>query len=284
MSTVPRKLATEGPQINRGLRIKPHLLRGNTESLDAGCELVLGGRMKTFLATLLLGFGLTFTPLSRAAGAGEVKGKVVETMNSGGYTYVLIDTGGTKAWAAAPQFVVKVGDTVAVAEAMPMLNYHSKTLNRTFDAVYFSGNVAVNGKPSAAGAVAPTTGDLPAGHPPTAPGVASPAASDFSGLKKAPDGQTVAEIHAGKAKLAGKAVTVRGRVVKYNGGIMGKNWLHIRDGSGAEGTNDLTVTSPAGKAKVGDVVLIKGKLATDRDFGGGYKYGVIVEDATVVVE
>jgi hypothetical protein len=71
--------------------------------------------------------------------------------------------------------------------------------------------------------------------------------------------------------------------VKYNGGIMGKNWLHIRDGSGQEGNNDLTVTTDA-PAKVGDTVLVKGKVSTDRDFGGGYKYPVIVEDAKVTVE
>jgi hypothetical protein len=76
---------------------------------------------------------------------------------------------------------------------------------------------------------------------------------------------------------------VRGRVVKFNAMIMGKNWLHVRDGSGADGTNDLTVTT-ATKARVGDLVLVTGVLKTDRDFGGGYKYSLIVEDATVVVE
>lgn len=106
-------------------------------------------------------------------------------------------------------------------------------------------------------------------------------AVDLTGIKKADDGQTVAEIVTGKAKFAGKPIAVRARVVKFNGGILGKNWLHIRDGSGGEGTNDLTVTTSAA-AKVGDLVLVTGVLAVDRDFGGGYKYGVIVEDAKVV--
>jgi hypothetical protein len=106
---------------------------------------------------------------------------------------------------------------------------------------------------------------------------------DFSGIKLPKNGKTVADIVTGRAKLSGKTVVVRGKVVKYNGGIMNKNWLHIRDGSGQEGSNDLTVTTDM-DAKVGDTVLVKGPVVTDRDFGAGYKYDVIIENAEVVVE
>lgn len=154
-----------------------------------------------------------------------------------------------------------------------MVNYQSKTLNRTFDVVYFTGSVTVNGGAQA--------GDLPKGHPAINGG--GPAAIDLSGIKRAANGQTVAEIFSDKAKLVGKAVSVRGRVVKFNANILGKNWLHIRDGSGTEGTNDVTITTSA-TAKVGDLVVISGKLSADRDFGSGYRYGLIVEDAAVTVE
>jgi len=216
------------------------------------------------------------------ASAGDPAGKVVETMNAATYTYVLIDTGTKKVWAAAPQFNVKVGDTVALAGAMPMTNYQSRALNRTFDLVYFSGNVTVNGVAVAGAGAAPnaSAGNLPPGHPPTARG---PGATDLSGIQRADNGQTVEEIIKGKAKFAGKRIAVRARVVKFNGGILGKNWLHIRDGSGAEGTNDLTVTTSA-VAKVGDLVLVTGVLSVDRDFGSGYRYGLIVEDASVVTQ
>lgn len=257
-------------------------------------SLVLGG-----LAAVVLG-GLPVLAANAAGGAapaaaapapaGALAGKVVETMNAASYTYVLIETAGKKVWAAAPQFPVKVGDTIAVADAMPMMNYHSKTLNRTFDVVYFSGDVRVNGQrpggvsPVGEAAILAAAG-LPAGHPP-ATGAAAPAAKaapDLKDIKRAAGGQTVAEIYAGKKALAGKPIAVRGRVVKFNAQIMGKNWLHIRDGSGAEGTNDLTVTTQS-VAKVGDLVLVTGKLSADKDFGGGYKYGLIVEDAAVKVE
>jgi hypothetical protein len=96
------------------------------------------------------------------------------------------------------------------------------------------------------------------------------------------DARTVAEVYAQKAALKEKPVTVQAKVVKYNAGIMGKNWLHLRDGSGkAEaGDNDLTVTSQD-VAKVGDVVVVKGVVRTDKDFGAGYAYPVIIEDAKI---
>jgi len=221
-----------------------------------------------------------------AAQSGVLAGNVFETMNSSGYTYVQVDTGSAKVWVAAPQFAVKVGDKIAVGEAMAMKNYHSKTLNRTFDVVYFSGNVKVNGAPTAfAGApamAAAASGDLPKGHP-AIPNAAASAGPDLKNIKRADGGQTVTEVVTGKAKFAGKPIAVRGRVVKFNGGILGKNWIHVRDGSGTEGNNDLTVTTDA-VAKVGDLVLVTGKLVADRDFGSGYKYALIVEDALVKVE
>lgn len=226
-------------------------------------------------------FGAATAAPAVAAQANLIAGKVVETMNAASYTYVQVETGGQKVWAAAPQFTVKVGDTVSIGDARPMPNYHSKTLNRTFDVVYFSGDVRVNGQRPAQEPVA-ASADLPAGHP--TPGAkAGQAAPDLAGIKKAANGQTVAEIYGDKAKLTGKPVAVRGRVVKFNAMIMGKNWIHIRDGSGAEGTNDLTVTT-LDKAKVGDLVVVTGDLKADRDFGGGYRYPLIVEDAKVAVE
>jgi hypothetical protein len=210
-------------------------------------------------------------------------GKVLETMNAATYTYVQVDTGKATNWAAGPQVSVKVGDTVTVNSGMPMPGYHSKTLNRDFDVVYFCGSITVAGAPAAAAAPgAMTTMELPKGHPPIG-GAASQTAIDLSGIKPAKGGKTVADINNQKAALKGKNVAVRGKVVKYNEGVMGMNWLHIRDGSGIEGSNDLTITTST-KAKVGDTVLVSGKVATDRDFGSGYRYGVIIENAEVVVE
>lgn len=252
------------------------------------------------------------TPAPEAVG--NFSGKVVETMNAGNYTYVLVQAGKKKLWAAAPQFQVKVGDTVAISGAMAMPNFHSRVLNRDFDLVYFTGSVQVNGAPAVApvakavempkghppisGAAGKPT-NLPKGHPPIAGASAKPTdlpkghpsirgaeaqpAVKISGIMKADGGKTVAEIYAARAELKGKTVKVRGKVVKFNPEIMRTNWLHIQDGTGGADSNDLTVTTVS-KAKVGDTVLITGTVATDRDFGSGYKYSVIVEDAKVEVE
>jgi hypothetical protein len=210
--------------------------------------------------------------------AAAKSGSVVETMNSGGYTYIQVDTGSEKIWAAAPEFAVKVGDPVVVPEGMPMVNYHSKTLNRDFDLVYFVDGIMVGGEMAAPGAA-----KMPEGHPPMTAQSAAQNGVDLSGIKKVEGGQTVSDVFADKAKLAGKDVKVRGKVVKFSPAIMGKNWIHLQDGTGAEGTNDLTITTSE-TVKVGDTVVVAGKLTTDKDFGYGYKYGVILEDAKITVE
>lgn len=205
----------------------------------------------------------------------QLAGKVVETMNSGGYTYIQLDTGKEKIWAAGPEVSVKVGDTVALSpNATPMQKFESKSLQRTFELIYFVDNVLVNGaNPTATAAAAA----MPEGHP----AVAAKTVEKISGIQKAD--KTVSEVFAEKATLAGKTIKVRGKVVKFSPAIMGKNWLHLQDGSGEAGANDLTITTQA-TVKQGDTVLVSGVLAVDKDFGYGYKYAVIVEDADVKVE
>ncbi|MFI5396154.1 MAG: DNA-binding protein [Candidatus Binatia bacterium] len=205
----------------------------------------------------------------------SITGKVVETMNAGTYTYVQVDDGTKKIWAAAPQFQVAVGDVVVVPEGAPMRNFESKTLGRTFDLVYFVEGIQVAGSHTAKEQVAAAHG---AGTT-KAPAVAL----DLSNIAKATGGQTVSELFANKTALAGKEVAVRGKVAKFTSSIMGKNWIHLKDGTGSAGTNDLTVTTNA-EAAVGNTVLVHGKLSTDKDFGFGYKYDVLIEDAAVAVE
>ena len=93
----------------------------------------------------------------------------------------------------------------------------------------------------------------------------------------------MAELYEKSGALNGKEVVVTGRVVKVSKKIMGKNWVHLQDGSGdaASGTNNL-VTTTQDVVVVGDVVTAKGILAKDRDFGGGYQYVVIIEETTLV--
>jgi hypothetical protein len=131
--------------------------------------------------------------------------------------------------------------------------------------------------PAAAVSSTPATPPHPTPEAPTAN-------VDLSGIERAAGGKTVAEVFAEKDQLAGKPIILRGKVVKTNANIMGKNWLHVRDGSGAEGSNDLTVTTTGTLPIVGDTVLLTGPVVLDKDFGMGYQYDVMVEDALVKVE
>jgi len=92
--------------------------------------------------------------------------------------------------------------------------------------------------------------------------------------------KTVEAVNTGPAELEGKTVKIRGKVVKVNNGIMKRNFLHIQDGTGKEGTNDVTVTSDQ-TANVGDEVTVTGKVALNVDFGFGYKYPILIEHSTI---
>jgi hypothetical protein len=219
--------------------------------------------------------------------AATVQGTVLETMDAANYTYVHVKAATGDIWAATLAFKVAVGDTVVVPLENPMQNFHSAALKRDFPLIYFASNIT---KPGEMGQ--PAAG-LPPGHPATqagagtaaAPGAGSAEPKLIDPVAPAPGGVTVANIWANRKSLSGKLVTVRGKVVKYNGGIMGLNWVHIQDGSGsvADGTHDITVTSST-EARVGDVVTVTGTVAIDRDLGAGYSYPVILQGAKITVK
>ena len=199
-------------------------------------------------------------------------------MDSGGYTYARLSAAGKDdTWVAAPQFDAKVGETVSVSLDMPMAGFESKTLKRTFPMLYFVSEVARNGAPlTGAGGAAPSAPSMASSH---GGGAGAPTVEK---MDPPAGGLSVADVFAKKATLGGKPVVVRGTVVKFNGGIMDRNWLHIQDGSGSADTktNDLTITTDA-EVKVGDVVTLSGIVGTKKDFGSGYAYDVIVEKATL---
>jgi len=231
-----------------------------------------------------------------------IKGKVAERLDAAPYSYLRLNTAAGEVWTAVPQTDLKEGAEVVILGPLPMEGFESKSLKRKFDKIYFgtiagAPPAAVGGPAGApAGAAAPAPGGAPG--MPAMPGDAKAAlAAQHAGVAKSPaadvgevkvakatgaNAKTVSEVHAQKKDLKEKKVVVRGKVVKFNSGIMGKNWIHLRDGSGsdAKGDNDITATT-ADAAQVGDVVVITGTVRTDKDFGAGYTYAVIIEDAKV---
>lgn len=219
---------------------------------------------------------LLFAATLNAAPAGIISGKVVETMNSGGYTYVCLEKSGQKTWVAIPatQKKITVGKKMSFNPGTEMVNFESKTLKRTFESIIFSDGIA---DPKAAKAAA--SADLDSGSK----GKVVKSKEKIKVAKAtAANAYTVAEIYKKAKSLDKKEVAVKGKVVKVSSGIMKRNWVHIQDGTGEQkiGTHNLVVTTKDLPA-VDDIVTATGTISKDKDFGAGYKYDVIMEDATI---
>jgi hypothetical protein len=208
---------------------------------------------------------------TKSALAHTLTGKVAETMNSGGYSYICLEQKGKKTWFAVPQMEVTKGEVMTFGLGMEMKNFTSKTLNRTFASIYFA-----NGPMNATNKTMFTAQGAKK---------AAPTATNAKIKVKKAAGKnacTIAEVFAKKESLNQKTVVIRGQVVKVSSQIMGKNWIHLKDGTGdaSNGTNELIATSQDSPA-VGDIITVEGTLYKDKDFGAGYKYSVIMEQAKV---
>lgn len=246
------------------------------------------------------------------APAASVKGTAKEVLAGGGFTYILVADSQGDIWVAVPETEIAVGETVSVTDGQLMQNFPSKSLERTFDELVFSSALegkapkgaggSPHGAPMAAssphGQMGAGGGDFSAALEQEAggaqqaidPGGVTPGSGkaivpfvDLKVEKASGEGSfTVGELFAKYESLNGQKVRVKGQVVKVSPQIMGKNWLHIQDGTGdpMSNTHDLVVTTAA-QAEKGDIVTVEGTLAANKDFGFGYKYNVIVEDVAV---
>ena len=211
------------------------------------------------------------------AGAEPLSGKVLQTMDSGGYTYVYIQKkNGEKVWVAATTSPVTVGSQVSFKGGMEMVNFESKSLKRKFDKIIFADGIVSD----ASAKSTPSAAEKVSGGSKSA--VSTKDAKISVAKATGANAYTVQEIFTNSAKLNKKKVVVRGKVVKVSVGIMGKNWIHIQDGTGSQAKkNHNLVCTSQDMADVDDVVTVTGVLAKDKDFGGGYKYSAIVEESKI---
>jgi len=215
-----------------------------------------------------IAFGAALMLASTVAFAGGVhNGVVLSTETGGGYTYMEIDEAGKKFWIAGPQSPIKKGAKVNFSEQLWMPNFESKALGRTFDKILFVD--AVN--KGVAKVSTRATG---------APKSAAPAKAAMVFSTEPAEKYTVEEVYTKKADLNGKNVKIEGNVVKVSLSIMGRNWVHIEDGTGFPDSNKVVFRTVARPPEVGDKVTATGRLEIDKDFGMGYFYPVIVEDST----
>jgi len=229
-------------------------------------------KARIFLAAALAAASLAGPATAATPQNGTLSGEVLEARSVEGYTYLRLRTATGETWAAVPTTTVRTGERVTLADPMVMENFESKSLKRKFDRIVFATVAGNEAAPAAANAA-------PAAAPKAAP---APAPVGKVAKASEADAKTVAEVSTSKAALKDRSVTVRGQVVKVNSGILGKNWLHLQDGTGkaADGSDDLIVTT-TDAAAVGDVVTISGTVRTDVNVGSGYAYAVLVENARV---
>jgi len=202
--------------------------------------------------------------------------EVTEVIQATSYSYLKVKENLAERWVAVSKQDIKVGDVYYYDEALQMSNFESKDLARTFDVIFFVNQISKTPITKTPIAKNPMGGAMPAHS-----GKVETEKSSTVTLEKTEDEITVAQIFADRAEFTASEFEIRGVVVKVNKQVMGKNWIHIQDGTNNAGSFDLTVTSQD-ISEVGNQVTFKGKLTLEKNFGSGYFYDVIMEDAVLV--
>lgn len=231
----------------------------------------------------------TEAPPPTGAGAG-VSGTVAEVIQVQSYTYLRLTTPQGEQWAAVTRNdSVKEGQAVRLASATEMTGFTSKTLNRTFDRIWFG---ELEGSPAAGGGAPmgampplgePSGAQLPAGHPAIGGAPSAGAAGALAAVEQAGDALSlrVADVFSERAALAGKKVRVHGTAAKVTA-VQGAYYVHLKDGSGTAGKDDDLVVVSGTEVKADQQLTLEGRVALDKDVGMGTSYPVVVENATVV--
>ncbi len=197
--------------------------------------------------------------------------EVEESLEASQYTYIRVSEDDNEYWISVPKMQVENGEKLYFSKSMVMNNFQSKSLNRTFDKILFVDDISRT-RPAA-------------GNQRTSmnhPKIESMQNKDLK-IERLKDGKTVEQIFSEKDKIAGNKVKVRGKVIKYNPEIMNRNWIHLQDGTSSGENFDLMVTS-SDPAEVGKVVVVEGTVAVNKDFGSGYVYQVLIENAKIKTE
>ncbi|MDD3722130.1 MAG: hypothetical protein PHW92_06560 [Lutibacter sp.] len=193
---------------------------------------------------------------------------VNEFLDGGNYAYLNVAENGNKYWMAIPNTEVKLGETYYYDGGMVMKDFESKQLEKTFDEIIFADGIRTTEKAEESNQANPHTN--------------VDATTDIEvNIEKPANGTSLQELYTDKTSFSGKSIIVKGKVVKVNNGILNKNWVHIVDGTEFNGKKDLGLTT-LDSVKIGDIVTFKGTIVLDKDFGHGYIFPVLLEDAVIV--
>ena len=195
---------------------------------------------------------------------------VEEVLPTEKYSYLRVKENEEEFWIAIPKKEIEKGGTYYYRGGLKKTNFESVEYNRVFETVYLVSDVSKD----------PGMSGMSGGNPHQNVSNTTPAGQDIN-VEPPPGGIKLGELINNKKKYEGQTIKVQGRVVKLNNMIMNRNWVHLQDGSLKDEKIDLTVTTDENVA-IGDIVAFEGKISLNKDFGAGYKYEIIMEDAHII--
>ena len=199
-----------------------------------------------------------------------------EVLHIDDYTYLRVLENGIEKWIAAPSTQAEIGQTYYFEKGMEMTNFESKELNRTFETIYFVDRMSTDPEMKIQmNSYNSLNTDL------SQQGAKPILEKQQVEIKPVEDALTIAELYKNMKAYEGKSIKIKGKVTKFNPAIMKKNWIHLQDGTEFNDRFDITATIDT-EANVGDIVTIEGVVSLNKDFGYGYTYELIVENAVLI--
>ncbi len=228
----------------------------------------------SLLAALVL-LSCNNSPKSNSADGPEIhKAIVQEVLHVKEYSYIRVLEEGVEKWIAAPSTAVEIDGIYYFGKTMEMKDFESKELNKSFETIYFVEKISSS--------LEEATVPLTANPHPVSPENPKPVIEKKDvNVETSDNSITIAELFKNKEKYNNTVVRLKGEVTKFNPAIMNTNWVHIQDGTDFNGEFDLTVTTSE-TVQIGDVITLEGKVTLNKDFGAGYIYAIIIENAALI--
>ncbi|MEJ2542476.1 MAG: GW dipeptide domain-containing protein [Calditrichaceae bacterium] len=199
------------------------------------------------------------------------KVEVVEVIQATAYTYLKVEENDKEYWMAINKSeTINEDDVIYYNIALEMKNFKSEDLDRTFDRILFVEKIS--DKPIMSPHPMPNQSAMKRRSVDRDPSIS---------IEPVSGGISIAELYTNPNSYSGKVIKVKGKVTKVNSAIMDRNWVHIQDGTEENGNYDLTVTTQE-QVNVGDVVAFEGMISLNKDFGFGYAYDILMEEAKVL--
>jgi len=242
------------------------------------------------LLTLVLTLFISTFTYATEAPKGIFYGKILEIKGVMGYKYLKVNEEGKELWVAIANAPVAVGDKIGYDKKTIMHNFESKTLGQKFEEIIFASDVYLPQKVQKPKSMKEMLELNPKAKDPHSGMGRGMSAEPEEEKPEKPftkkDTYTIEEVHMWRKSLEGQTITLEATVYKVSHQIMKLDWAHLGDGTGNEKklTDDLVFTSKETSIKAGDKVIAKGKVIVNKDFGFGYFYKVLIQDATFEVK